>query len=147
MKQTLYEGAFAKVNLTLEVLGKRSDGYHDIRSVMQTISIRDDVEVDVGTGEPWKLQCSDETIPQDQNNLAWQAAEVFCRETKRDPQGLEIRINKRIPAQAGLGGGSADAGAVLRALNRHYGYPVSAYALAELGAEVGSDVPLSLIHI
>lgn len=141
MKQTLYEGAFAKVNLTLEVLGKRSDGYHDIRSVMQTISIRDDVEVDVGTGEPWKLQCSDETIPQDQNNLAWQAAEVFCRETKRDPQGLEIRINKRIPTQAGLGGGSADAGAVLRALNRHYGYPVSAYALAELGAEVGSDVP------
>ena len=141
MSQTLREGAFAKINLTLDVLGKRPDGYHDLQSVMQTISIRDDVEVEVGTGQPWTLSCDREDMPQDGTNLAWKAAQVFCQAAKRDPEGLAIRIAKRIPTQAGLGGGSADAGAVLRALNRHYGYPFSVYALAEMGAEVGSDVP------
>ena len=71
---TLYEGAFAKINLTLDVLGKRADGYHDLQSVMQTISIRDDVEIDVGTGKPWRLLCSVEGIPTDEKNLAWKAA-------------------------------------------------------------------------
>ena len=138
---TLYEGAFAKLNLTLDVLGKRPDGYHDLQSVMQTISIRDDIEIDVGTGKPWKLECTQEGIPTDEKNLAWKAAKVFFDATGKDPDGLEIRITKRIPSQAGLGGGSADAGAVLRALNRHYEYPLSILALAELGAQVGSDVP------
>lgn len=138
---TLYEGAFAKVNLTLDVLDKRPDGYHDLQSVMQTISIRDDIEIDIGTGKPWKLLCSQEGIPTDEKNLAWKAAKVFFDATGKDPDGLEIRITKRIPSQAGLGGGSADAGAVLRALNRHYEYPFSILALAELGAQVGSDVP------
>ena len=141
MSVTLREGAFAKINLTLDVLGKRPDGYHDIQSVMQTISIRDDVEVEVGTAKPWTLSCDNEDVPQDSSNLAWKAAEMFCRAAKRDPEGVAIRITKRIPTQAGLGGGSADAAAVLRALNRHYDYPFSIYALAELGAEVGSDVP------
>lgn len=138
---TLYEGAFAKVNLTLDVLGKRSDGYHDLKSVMQTISIRDDIEIDVGTGNPWALYCSKEGIPTDERNLAWKAARVFFDAAKKDPDGLEIRITKRIPTEAGLGGGSADAAAVLRALNRHYGNPFSILALAELGSLVGSDVP------
>ena len=138
---TLYEGAFAKVNLTLDVLGKREDGYHDLQSVMQTISIRDDVEIDIGTGKPWKLLCSAEGIPTDETNLAWKAAKVYCQALNKDPDGLEIRIVKRIPSGAGLGGGSADAAAVLRALNRHYGEPLSILALAELGAQVGSDVP------
>ncbi len=138
---TLFEGAYAKLNLTLDVLGKREDGYHDLQSVMQTISIRDDVEIDVGTGKPWKLLCSQEGIPTDETNLAWKAAKVFCDAVKKDPNGLEIRITKRIPSGAGMGGGSADAAAVLRALNRHYDNPLSIFALAELGAEVGSDVP------
>ena len=138
---TLYEGAFAKLNLTLDVLGKREDGYHDLQSVMQTISIRDDIEIDVGTGKPWKLLCSDESIPADETNLAWKAAKVYCEAMHKDPEGLEIRITKRIPSGAGMGGGSADAAAVLRALNRHYGNPLSVFALAELGAQVGSDVP------
>lgn len=138
---TLYEGAFAKLNLTLDVLGKREDGYHDLQSVMQTISIRDDIEIDVGTGKPWKLLCSDDTIPTDETNLAWKAAKVYCEAMHKDPEGLEIRITKRIPSGAGMGGGSADAAAVLRALNRHYGNPLSVFALAELGAQVGSDVP------
>ena len=142
---TLYEAAYAKLNLTLDVLGKREDGYHDLQSVMQTISIRDDIEIDVGTGKPWRLLCSDETLPTDERNLAWKAADAFCRTMNRDPDGLEIRIVKRIPSGAGMGGGSADAAAVLRALNRHYGEPLSVLALAELGAQVGSDVPFCVL--
>ncbi len=142
---TLYEGAFAKLNLTLDVLGKRDDGYHDLKSVMQTISIRDDIEIDVGTGKPWLLTCTNEEIPADSRNLAWKAAKVFFDRIGKDPDGLEIRITKRIPTQAGLGGGSADAAAVLRALNRHYDNPLSILALAELGASVGSDVPFCTI--
>lgn len=142
---TLYEGAYAKLNLTLDVLGKREDGYHDLQSVMQTISIWDDVEIDIGTGKPWKLLCSVEGIPTDASNLAWKAAKVYCDAMKKDPNGLEIRILKRIPSGAGMGGGSADAAAVLRALNRHYGNPLSIFALAELGAQVGSDVPFCVL--
>lgn len=138
---TLYEGAFAKLNLTLDVLDKRPDGYHDIKSIMQTVSIRDDIEIDVGTGQPWKIICETEGVPTDERNLAWKAAKVFFETIGKDPDGLEIRITKRIPMEAGLGGGSADAAAVLRALNRHYGAPLSILALAELGAQVGSDVP------
>ena len=142
---TLYEGAFAKLNLTLDVLDKRPDGYHDIKSVMQTISLRDDVEIDIGTGKPWSLQCTMEGIPTDETNLAWKAAKLYFDTIGKDPDGLEIRILKRIPAQAGLGGGSADAAAVLRALNRHYNAPLSLPALAELGAQVGSDVPFCVL--
>lgn len=138
---TLYEGAFAKVNLTLDVLGKRPDGYHDLKSVMQTISVRDDIEIDVDTGKPWVLHCNKEGIPTDERNLAWKAAKVYLEQMNLKTTGLEIRITKRIPSEAGLGGGSADAAAVLRALNRHYGNPLSIMALAELGSLVGSDVP------
>lgn len=142
---TLFEGAYAKINLTLDVLDKRSDGYHDIKSVMQTISIRDDIEIDIGTGKEWKLLCDKPDIPTDESNLAWKAAKVFFDALGKNPEGLEIRITKRIPSQAGLGGGSADAAAVLRALNRHYENPLSILALAELGAQVGSDVPFCTI--
>ena len=137
---TLYEGAFAKINLTLDVIGKRPDGYHDLKSVMQTISIRVDIEIDVDTGKEWTLSCTDETIPCNEKNLAWKAAKVFFEAAKIDPNGIAIRITKRIPKEAGLGGGSADAAAVLRALNKHYGNPFSILALAEIGAQVGSDV-------
>ena len=142
---TLYEGAFAKINLTLDVLDKREDGYHDLRSVMQAVSIRDDVEIDVDTDSPWSLECSMEGIPNDETNLAWKAAKIYYDATGLSTTGLAIRINKRIPTEAGLGGGSADAAAVLRALNQHYGNPLSILALAEIGAEVGSDVPFCVL--
>ena len=158
--QTITESAFAKLNLTLDVLRKRPDGYHDIRSVEQTISLRDDVVVNLGTNAPWALHCyrermdadnAEETVldtegyPQDADNLAWRAAEAFFLRTDLDPEGLEIFINKRIPMQAGLGGGSADAAAVLRALNRHYGAPLSIGALSELGFSIGADVPFCVM--
>ena len=142
---TLYEGAYAKLNLTLDVLGKREDGYHDLKSVMQTISVRDDIEIDVDTGKPWCLRCDKDGIPCDERNLAWKAAKIYLDTIEKDPNGLEIRITKRIPSEAGMGGGSTDAAAVLRALNRHYGYPLSIAALAELGSLVGSDVPFCVI--
>jgi len=142
---TLYEYAYAKINLTLDVLGKREDGYHDLKSVMQTISLRDDIEIDIGTGEPWNIICSDNEIPANECNLAWRAAAVFFDRIGINPDGIEIRITKRIPTEAGLGGGSADAAAVLRALNKHYDNPLSIGALAELGAQVGSDVPFCVV--
>lgn len=142
---TLFEPAFAKLNLTLDVVGKREDGYHELQSVMQSISIRDDVEIDIGTGKPWTLLCDKEEIPLDETNLAWKAAQVFQQTLKKDLGGVEIRITKRIPLRAGLGGGSADAAAVLRALNRHFDNPLSIFALAELGAQVGSDVPFCVL--
>ena len=158
--QVLTESAFAKVNLTLDVCSRREDGYHNIRSIAQTISLRDDVVLDVDTGEGWALHCYRELpseseneepmldtgdLPQDGENLAWRAAEAFFARTGKIADGLEIFINKRIPAQAGLGGGSADAAAVLRALNRHYGFPLSIPALCELGFTVGADVPLCVM--
>ena len=157
--EILTESAFAKLNLTLDVLSRREDGYHDIRSVEQTISLRDDVVLNIGTGRKWALHCYQERVrdgaedtelategyPQDAENLAWKAAEVFFDRTGHDPKGLEIFINKRIPMQAGLGGGSADAAAVLRALNRAYDSALSIPALCELGAQVGSDVPFCVM--
>lgn len=141
MSQTLREGAFAKINLTLDVLGKRPDGYHDLQSVMQTISIRDDVEVEVGTGQPWTLSCDREDVPQDGTNLAWKAATVFCQAAKRDPEGLAIRIAKRIPTQAGLGGGSADARGGFAGAEPALWLSLLRLCPGGVGAEVGSDVP------
>lgn len=137
--------AYAKVNLTLDVLGRREDGYHDLCSVMQEISLHDDVLLELGTGEEWKLYCNALDVPCDETNLAWKAARVFFDRVGREPNGLTVRITKRIPSQAGLGGGSSDAAAVLRLLNEHYGTPLSVSELCALGAQVGSDVPFCVL--
>ena len=138
---TLQENAYAKLNLTLDVLGKRDDGYHELETVMQQITLCDEIEIDVQTGEDWKLECDWDEVPTDSSNLAWRAVGVFYRHIGKDPQGVSIRITKRIPMQAGLGGGSADAAAVLRALNRHEGEPLTQAELVQLAAKIGSDVP------
>lgn len=145
MSILLHEPAYAKVNLTLDVLGKRDDGYHDIRSVMQTISIFDEVELELQTGKPWQVTGNLDWVPRDADNLAWKAAKVFQDALHVDLGGISISITKRIPMGAGLAGGSADAAAVLRALNRQFDYPLSILALAELGAQVGSDVPFCVV--
>ena len=142
---TLTEGAFAKINLTLDVLDRREDGYHDIRSILQTVALRDDIELLLDTGTGWHIECETAGIPLDETNLAWRAARVFFDTFGGEPDGLTIRITKRIPSGAGLGGGSADAAAVLRALNRWKDYPLSVYALCELGAQIGSDVPFCVL--
>ena len=142
---TLYEYAYAKLNLTLDVLDKRADGYHNIKTIMQTVSIRDDIEIDIGTGKEWTLSCNVEGVPEDDRNLAWKAAKLYCETLNKEPDGIAIRILKRIPMGAGMAGGSADAAAVLRALNDYYGNPLSILALAELGAQIGSDIPFCVI--
>ena len=141
----LREPAPAKINLTLDVLSKRSDGYHDLESIMQAVSLEDEIILEIGTGMPWELVCDSDHIPKDERNLAWKAARVFCDSQSWDPMGLRITVIKRIPSEAGLGGGSADAAAVLRGLNRCLDRPLSAMALAELGAKVGSDVPFCVL--
>lgn len=142
---TLETKACAKVNLTLDIQEKRPDGYHELESVMQQISLCDDIEIDLETGEDWRLECDAEGIPTDSSNLAWKAAGLFYKKLGKDPQGVTIRITKRIPAQAGLGGGSADAAAVLNCLNDHEGHPFSVEELAAMGAKLGSDVPFCVL--
>lgn len=137
----LYENAYAKLNLTLDVLGLRDDGYHDIKSVMQTVSLCDDIVLELNTGKPWQLTCDETSVPCDSRNLAWKAAECFINAAGVTVDGLTIHITKRIPSQAGMGGGSSDAAAVLRALNRHYGEIFSMKELASLSEQIGSDVP------
>lgn len=138
----LKESAYAKVNLTLDVLGQRGDGYHDLRSVMQTVSLSDELTVRLETGR-WCVVCDDEAVPTGESNLIIRAAREYCAAANIAPNGVEVELQKRIPMQAGLGGGSADAAAVLRALNRYYGALTHEQLLAA-AANVGSDVPFCL---
>ena len=137
--------AFAKVNLTLDVLGKREDGYHDLCSVMQTISLHDGILLELNTGETWKIVCENDGVPHDARNLVWKAARAFFDCIGLEPDGVSMHIRKQIPSQAGLGGGSADAAAVLRMLNEWKGNLLSMQELCELGAKVGSDVPFCVL--
>ena len=133
------ERALGKLNLTLDVLGRRPDGYHEMRMILQTVDLADDVTVAVG-GDGWMCRC-DGGAPQGKDNLALQAAEAFFARLGSRPEGLSVRIRKRIPMGGGMAGGSSDAAAVLRALNRLYGGPCSVEELRTVAAEVGSDVP------
>ncbi|MDR0889892.1 MAG: 4-(cytidine 5'-diphospho)-2-C-methyl-D-erythritol kinase [Oscillospiraceae bacterium] len=137
--------AYAKLNLTLDVLAKRADGYHDLCSVMLAVSLCDDIRLRF-TGDSWKLSCDAEAVPCDARNLAWKAAEAFFASFGERPRGLRMEIVKRIPSGAGLGGGSADAAAVLRMLNAHYALPFDLQTLCAIGAQVGSDVPFCVMN-
>ena len=140
---SLRETAWGKLNLTLDVLGKRADGYHDLEMVMCSVSLRDELTLNLGTGKPWAVTCDRPGIPAGPENLCWKAAAAYCEAAGVDPQGLSVHIEKKLPAQAGMAGGSSDAAAVLRALNRHYGR-LSEEALRAVGLSVGSDVPYCL---
>ena len=124
----------AKLNLTLDVLGKRPDGYHDLKMVMQSITLGDTLTLEPG-GEGVHF------LPTGPKNLAAAAALRFYETLGRPVPGLEISIRKRIPVCAGMAGGSTDAAAVLRALNEKEGNPFSMEELARVGEGVGSDVP------
>lgn len=136
--------AHAKINLTLEVLGTRPDGYHELRSIVAAIPLHDDVELqDAPAGEVSVEMVGDGLEVPDvpnEKNLAVRAARVLAS-AEGVARGVHIRIVKRIPAGAGLGGGSADAAAVLNGLNALWGLELSTERLCAVGAEVGSDVP------
>ena len=151
----------AKINLALDITGRRSDGYHTIAGVMQAVSLCDTVTVEVtepvdgmylctmgprpGMAEEILLSCTNPALPTDRGNLAWRAAEAFFSATGRGCRRLTVHIEKRIPAAAGLAGGSTDAAAVLVALNRLFGEPLTQAALCEVGVRLGADVPFCLV--
>lgn len=137
--ETITLSAHAKLNLTLDILGKRADGYHDLSMVMQSISLHDEVTVALTDGNGITCRCG--TLPGDDSNLAVKAAKAFFAETGIAPCGLLIDIEKHIPMQAGMAGGSSDAAAVLKALRELLAPDMSAEFLEKIGENVGSDVP------
>ena len=137
--------AFAKLNLTLDILGKREDGYHDLRMVMQSITLADTLTLEENQGEGLRVSANLRFLPTGEKNLAAAAALRFWEALGREPEDLDIRIEKRIPVCAGMAGGSSDAAAVLRALNQRSGDPFSPKELARLGERVGSDVPYCVL--
>lgn len=135
------EKAYAKINLVLNIGDLRPDGYHDIQTIMQSLELHDDVTVEQTGGTGITVTASVDTIPTDESNLTVKAVKAFAAKTGVPADGLSIHIEKRIPVAAGLGGGSSDAAATLRALNVLYETNLSVDELAEIGIEVGSDVP------
>lgn len=141
---TVYEKAFAKINISLDVTGKRTDGYHDMVMPMQTLSLCDELTLRL-EGEGIRARSNLRYVPSDDRNLAVRAAKRYLTEIGKPDQGLQIELRKKIPVGSGMGGGSADAAAVLRALNRAYGEALSREQLTALAGEIGSDVAFCLI--
>ena len=143
--QTRKLRAFAKVNLSLRVLGKRPDGYHEIRTLLQTISLSDSVSVSLEPGGPAAVALTcDRADLQGERNLAWRAADLVLRRTGVQAR-VSVRLRKVIPAGAGLGGGSSDAAAVIRAIAAMLPQRPAADVLLDAAAELGSDVPFFLV--
>ena len=137
--------AYAKLNLSLDVLEKRPDGYHEMRMVMQTVDLCDRLWLEIGTGKPLSMRSNLGFLPADGRNLAAAAALRLAEDTGADWGGLSITLDKTIPVCAGLAGGSADAAAVLRGLNQLAGLHLPPERLEEIGAKVGSDVPYCVL--
>ena len=137
----LTELAPAKLNLTLEVGEKRSDGYHEVQSVMSCAALYDEVTLESGTSGGISMTCDCPGLPLDDTNLCLRAAKLFFKKTGIPCDGLHIDLTKRIPMQSGLGGGSADAAAVLRGLRKLYRPEMMIKDLERMAAELGSDVP------
>jgi 4-diphosphocytidyl-2-C-methyl-D-erythritol kinase len=137
--------AYGKINLTLDVVGRRKDGYHLLDTVMQTISIWDELEIQHSRQPGVHLQCNKDSLPTDSKNTAFRAAKFFLEDRGLENEGVYIFIKKHLPSRSGMGGGSADAAAVLRGLNEMYGTGLSADKLMELGAKVGADVPFCVV--
>ena len=143
MKETFRREAPAKINLALDILGKRPDGYHALCGVMQTVSLCDSVELAEG-GEGFTLSMAGFTPPEGRKTLEQRAAEAFFARLGRAMPPLTVAITKRTPAYAGLGGGSADVAALLRILRDRYAPEMEDTTLESIGAEVGSDMPFCL---
>lgn len=131
----------AKVNLYLKVLARREDGYHDLVTVMQPLTLADELHLTPGKG--LILECHHPEVPSGAENLVWRAVQAFTTATQQQLQ-VHIQLVKNIPVAAGLGGGSSDAAGTLLALNELAGYPLDPRALSQLGAELGADVPFFL---
>ena len=145
MSASVIVRAHAKINLDLRVLGPRADGYHELRTVFQSIALHDVIEC-VSREGPLAIECDAAGVPLDGSNLVWRAAEALWRAMRRRTpvRDTVIRLRKNIPLQAGLGGGSADAAATLMALARLWNVPVRPAQLTDVAATLGADVPFFL---
>ncbi|MBS3678625.1 4-(cytidine 5'-diphospho)-2-C-methyl-D-erythritol kinase [Ornithinibacillus massiliensis] len=137
---THFEKAPAKINLSLDVLRKREDGYHDVEMVMTTVDLADRIELNTLEEDRIEVSLWSRYVPNDERNLAYKAAKAFKQKYNIN-KGVHIKIEKVIPVSAGLGGGSTDAAAVLRGLNRLWNMDIPIEQLAELGSTLGSDIP------
>jgi len=136
--------ARAKVNLHLEVLRKRRDGYHEIETIFQSVDLFDEIDVHFRDDRAIAITCSDPTIPTDEKNLCYRAVESMRRLVGEPDLGATIHIKKNIPQRAGLGGGSADAAAILLATRAHFRPDLPVEGLERVAARLGSDVPFML---
>ena len=130
----------AKVNYRLDVLGKRADGYHDLRMIMQRVDLCDDIEISLSERAGIRVVCGRSGVPDGPKNIAWRAADALVKLSGRDV-GIDISITKKIPVAAGLGGGSSDAATVLMGVNELLGLGLSEERLMEIGVKLGADVP------
>ena len=144
MDKRIIESAYGKINLTLEVLGIRPDGYHEIKSIMQSVELHDTLTFESLEGSVIRLTGSDSRLKYDGSNLIIKAAEAL-RQAAGTCLGARIHLEKNIPIEAGMAGGSSDAAATLRGLNRLWNLGFSLEQLMEIGAAVGSDIPFCLI--
>jgi 4-diphosphocytidyl-2-C-methyl-D-erythritol kinase len=136
----------AKINLSLKILGRRDDGFHELETLIAPISLYDELRIEKERpGNGIKLRCDDPSVPQDDDNLAVRAAKAFFEATKIEP-AISIELNKKIPHGAGLGGGSSDAASVLLALNELFEAKLSREALTEIAEPIGSDIPFFLFQ-
>ena len=134
----------AKINLSLEVLKKRADGYHEIESLMVPISLVDTLDIE-SSGEGVEFSCSDSRLPVDDTNLVVKAAKIFLSHQKINA-GVKIHLEKAIPHGAGLGGGSSDAATTLNALNQMFDANLDLQTLSTMAAEIGSDIPFFMVR-
>lgn len=142
--QSLHMGAPAKVNLSLDIVGARPDGYHLLEMVMQSVSLEDRLVMTPTDQEEFRLSCSEKDVPLDKRNIVWKVCDAFFAKTKIAQTGLHIFIQKNIPSMAGLAGGSADGAAALIGLNRLYHAHLSDEELCDIGALVGADIPFCI---
>src|SRR6266699_7308559 len=136
----------AKINLSLRVLGRRSDGFHEIATFIAPISLCDEIKIEQRSGKPEiAFRCDDPSVPKGEDNIVVRAANVFFEETKIT-SGISIALKKRIPHGAGLGGGSSDAASTLLALNELFETNLLREALAKMAEAIGSDVPFFIFQ-
>ena len=144
MNKSITLKSFAKLNLYLEITGKRDDGYHLLKSAMQSISLFDTLKFDLCDGDGIEILCNKSGVPTDEKNLIWKAIDAFYDKTGLEKSKIVCTLEKNIPSMAGMAGGSSNAAATLVAMNELYFRPLSVFELCEIGAKLGADIPFCI---